>query len=105
MRVQLKIAACFSLSLLLAKGGAAQAPSGTSTAKEAPDEKAINVVAEKLCRAEPIIGTRIPVRHRCDTPAELSQYRAQAREIIDQYRRRPCMAGTGSGENDATMPC
>ena len=105
MRSHLSVAACVSLSLLLTEiAYAQQAPKGAA-AQATTNDKEINIVAQKLCQAEPIIGTRIPVRHRCDTPAELSQYRAQAREIIDQYRRRPCMAGTGSGENDATMPC
>ena len=114
LRSLLDVAVCVSLSLLLTTGASAQAPSGTTATQEtsgkpatqaSADERSITIVAEKLCRAEPIVGTRIPVRHRCDTPAQLAQYRQQAREIIEEYKRRPCVAGTGSGESDITLPC
>ena len=113
MRLLFSVAACVSLTLFAVKGVSAQVPSGTSvieapsgSATKAPaDERTINIVAEKLCHAEPIIGTRIAVKRKCDTPAQLAEYRQQAREIIEDYKRRPCVAGTGSGESDATMPC
>ena len=93
------------LTLLLTDAAATRAPSaGPATAAPA-DEGAINVVAQKLCQGEPIIGTRIAAKRKCDTPAQLERYREQARELIEEYRHRPCMAGTGAGDHDTTMPC
>ena len=105
MRLLLKLAACVPLSLVLLGGVAAETPSGNAPAAATEEERAINIVAEKLCRAEPIVGTRIPIRHKCDTPAQLKQYQRQAREIVEEYRRRPCAVGTGTGESDAAMSC
>lgn len=68
------------------------------------DEAAIDIVAKRLCQAEPIVGTRIPVPRKCNTPAQLRQFQAQAREMIENYRRRPCMMGAESANNKA-MPC
>jgi len=99
------VIAAVTLGLLLIEGASAAAPSVTSTTKPPPDEAEITIVAQKLCRAEPVIGTRIAIKRKCDTPAQLAQFRQQAREIIEEYKRRPCMAGVGIGENDTPMPC
>jgi hypothetical protein len=98
------IAAAVSLWLLI-EGASAQAPSVTSTIQRPADEAAINIVAQKLCQGEPVIGTRLAAKRKCDTPAQLAHYREQAREFIEEYKRRPCMAGTGTGPNDTPMSC
>jgi hypothetical protein len=72
----------------------------------APNRQAqIDIVAKNLCAAEPVVGTRLAVRRRCDTPAELANYQRQAREYIESYRHQPCVAGTGGGERDTLLPC
>ena len=75
-------------------------------AEVSPETQAqIDVVAKKLCKAEPVIGTRLAVKRKCDTPAQLRQYQAQAREMIENYRQRtPCLMGMESGDGKA-MPC
>ena len=71
-----------------------------------PDsQKPVEVTGQRLCAPEPTIGTRLAVRHKCPTPAEKQQMHQQARETAEEYKRRPCMAGTGTGENDEVMPC
>ena len=97
------IAVAISLSLLLTEGAFTQAPAPPPQAPA--DQGAIDIVAKKLCRGEPIVGTRIAFKHKCDTPAQLAHYQRQAREIIEDYKRRPCMAGAGSGPNDKPMQC
>jgi hypothetical protein len=99
------ITAAVSLWFLLVGGASAEAPSITSTTQAPADDAAINVVAEKLCRAEPVIGTRIAFKRKCDTPAQLAAFREQAREIIEQYRHRPCAMGVETGENSQVMSC
>lgn len=69
-----------------------------------PDQSEIQIVAQKLCKAEPVIGTRLAPKRKCDTPAQLAAYQRQAREIIESYRQRPCMAGAEGGEGQA-MSC
>jgi len=89
-----------------ALGLAVPASGQTSAASTvSADDPRIDIVAKRLCHAEPVIGTRIAVKRKCDTPAQLTQFRQQAREIIEDYKRRPCMAGTGGGENDSVLPC
>jgi hypothetical protein len=105
LRSVLNIAATVSLSLLLAAGASAEAPSAASTNQTPEDQEAINIVAKRLCRGEPVVGTRIAFKRKCDTPAQLAQYQRQAREIIEEYRHRPCMMGTGAGPNDVPMQC
>lgn len=68
------------------------------------DQREIQIVAQKLCKAEPVIGTRLAPKRKCDTPAQLAAYQKQARELIEEYRRRPCMAGAEGGEGQA-MSC
>jgi len=97
------VIATVSLGLIL--GASAGAPAVTSPTQPPANEAEITVVAQKLCRAEPVIGTRIAVKRKCDTPAQLVQFREQAREIIEEYKRRPCMAGVGVGPNDTPMSC
>jgi len=101
LRLLSNIAAAVSLSLFLADGGAAQTPSVAATPS---DDEAIEIVAKRLCRGEPVVGTRIAFKRKCDTPAQLAQYQRQAREIIEEYRRRPCMMGAESGNNQP-MTC
>jgi len=83
----------------------AYAESSSNSPPPAPDQSEIQIVAQKLCRAEPVIGTRLAPKRKCDTPAQLAAYQRQARELIEEYRRRPCMAGTGAGESDQAMSC
>lgn len=104
MRLLSKIAVGVSLQLLLT-GASAQAPAAGTTAQASADEGRINIVAQKLCKGEPVVGTRLAPKRKCDTPAQLERYRAQAREMIEEYKRRPCMAGVGTGENDIAIPC
>jgi hypothetical protein len=84
-------------------------PPQTSAAPAASQPPAqqeeVEIIAKRLCkRAEPVIGTRLATKRRCNTPAELAAYQRQAREFIDNYRRRPCIAGTEAGEGQA-MSC
>lgn len=84
-----------------------QPPAPVSPAEaqaQAQAQAEIEIVAKKLCKAEPVVGTRLAVKRKCDTPAQLAQYQRQAREMIDDYRRRPCMAGAESANNQP-MPC
>ena len=95
------------LSVSLVALGSAAAAQGTTGAASAstPDTAAIDIVAKKLCQAEPIVGTRIPTPRKCNTPAQLKQFQAQAREMIESYRQRtPCLMGMESGDGKA-MPC
>lgn len=104
MRLLSNVPVALSLSLLLTPGAAAEP--ATAPATQAPvDDRTINIVAQKLCRGEPVVGTRIAYKRKCDTPAQLAHYQAQAREIIEEYKRRPCMAGAGAGPNDVPLPC
>ena len=82
-------------------------PSPPSTPPNAATQvqNEIKIVAQKLCNADPVIGTRIPVKRRCNTPAELAEYQQQAREIIENYMRRPCVAGTEAGERVQQLGC
>jgi hypothetical protein len=102
LRLLSNIAVAVSLSLFLADGGAAQTPSVAATPS---DDQAIEIVAKRLCRGEPVVGTRIAFKRKCDAPAQLRQFRQQARELIEEYRHRPCMMGTGAGPNDQPMQC
>lgn len=91
-------------ALIAAVNASAQAPSAPPSSQLPADAGTIDVIAKRLCKAEPIVGTRIPVRRKCDTPAQLAQYQQQARELLESYRRRPCAMGTESGNNQV-MPC
>ena len=113
LHLRSNIALAISLSLLATDGALAQAPAAAPATQplaagpptQAPvDQQSIDVVAKKLCRGEPVVGTRIAFKRKCDTPAQLAYYQRQAREIIEDYKRRPCMAGAESGENKL-MPC
>ena len=104
MRLLSNIAVTASLSLLLAEAVPAETPAVPTPAQPAATADEINIVAKKLCHGEPVVGTRIAFKRKCDTPAQLAQYQRQAREIIEEYRRRPCMAGAESGNNQP-MPC
>jgi hypothetical protein len=45
------------------------------------------------------------VKRKCDTPAQLAQYRNHAREMIENHRQRtPCLMGMEVGEG-SLMPC
>ena len=105
MKGKLKLAIAVPAILAVASpvSGEASGPAVASTTL-ASAEQEINIVAQKLCRAEPIIGTRIAVKRKCDTPAQLKYFQQQAREIIEQYRHRPCAMGAEGGEGQA-MPC
>jgi hypothetical protein len=91
-------------ALIISTMASAQAPAVPATQVSAEAQAQIDIVARKLCKGEPVVGTRLAVRHKCDTPAQLVEYQRQARELIEDYRRRPCMAGAESGENQP-MPC
>ena len=82
------------------------APSQPTASPDAAAQQAkeVEVVAKRLCKAEPVVGTRLAKRRRCNTPAELAAFQAQAREFIESWRRRPCMQGAAGGENQ-TLPC
>lgn len=93
-----------SLCLIMPATAFAQAPAPSPQTQAAADAASIDIIAKKLCQGEPVVGTRIPIKKKCDTPAQLAQYQAQAREMIENYRRRPCMMGAESANNQA-MPC
>jgi hypothetical protein len=89
------VASAFIISTTAFAQYPASPPAPTSPEAQAK----IDIVAKKLCKDEPVVGTRLAVRHKCDTPAQLVQCQRQAREMIEDFRRRPCMAGAESGEN------
>ena len=103
-KLKLAIAVPAILAVASPVSGEASGPAVASTTLASADQQEINIVAQKLCRAEPIIGTRIAVKRKCDTPAQLKYFQQQAREIIEQYRHRPCAMGAEGGEGQA-MPC
>ena len=70
-----------------------------------PGQPAVEITGQRLCPAETTIGTRVPVRHKCRTPAETQELQRQARDTIEAERRKPCVAGTGGGENDQPVGC
>ena len=72
MRLLSYIALTVSLSLVLAESASAETPSVGSTTHAPADDGAINIVAQKLCRAEPVVGTRIAFKHKCETPMQLA---------------------------------
>ena len=95
-----------AVTALILSATASAEPSTPTRAEPSPEEQAqIDIIAKKLCTKEPVVGTRIPVRHRCDTPKELAAYHKQARELYQTYTQRPCMVGVGTGENDHVMSC
>jgi hypothetical protein len=104
LRLLSNIAVAISLSLLLTEGASAHAPAAAPPTQAPADQQAIDIVAKRLCRGEPIVGTRIAIKRKCDTPAQLAQYQRQARELIEEYRHRPCMMGAESANNQP-MPC
>ena len=81
--------------------------SGSPAATAPIHQTQIDIVAKNLCAAaEPVVGTRIAVRRRCDTPAELAEYQRQAREVIGTIQHRPCVAGTDGGDKmPAVVKC
>lgn len=85
----------------------AQSPSASSppAASKVASQSEVEIVARKLCEADPVIGTRIAVKRRCSTPAELAEYQRQAREWIENYRRMPCVGGTTGGDNAQAVKC
>jgi hypothetical protein len=96
--------AVFAATALIASTKAyAQSPH-ESVAAKSPEVEQIDVIAKRLCKAEPVIGTRIAIKRKCETPAQLAAYQRQAREIIENFRRRPCMGGAEAGEGQA-MQC
>src|SRR4051794_33645677 len=101
------VANILSLAVLMASPGSFSAQKEPSQSGDmVSDQQAIDIVAKKLCKAEPIVGTRIPTPRKCETPAQLRAYNAQAREMIESYRQRtPCIMGMESGEKSKAMPC
>lgn len=96
---------CVGASAIATAAVAGSASSTSASAQPVTDAAVIDVIAKKLCKAEPIVGTRIPVARRCETPAQLRQFQAQAREMIENHRQRtPCLMGMEVGEGQA-MPC
>ena len=77
----------------------------TPQAPPPPGQPAVEITGQRLCPAEPTIGTRVPARRKCLTPAETQELQRQARNTIEAERRRPCVAGTGGGENDQVVGC
>lgn len=82
---------------------ASSSPAAPKVASQTPSE--VEIVARKLCEADPVIGTRIAVKRRCNTPAELAEYQRQAREWIENYRRMPCVGGTTGGDTAQAVKC
>ena len=68
MRLLSNIAVAISLSLLLTEGASAHAPAAAPPTQAPADQQAIDIVAKRLCRGEPIVGTRIAIKRKCDTP-------------------------------------
>src|SRR5215213_7481710 len=93
------LALSITSAFIISTTASAQSPAAP-TAPISPEAQAqIDIVAKRLCKGEPVVGTRLAVRRKCDTPAQLVQYQRQAREMIEDYRRRPCMAGAEAGNN------
>ena len=101
MDMRLILALSVAPALIISTIASAES-AGSPTTPEAQAQ--IDIVAKKLCKGEPVVGTRLAVRHKCETPAQLVEYQRQAREMIENYRRRPCAAGVEAGEGQA-MSC
>ena len=95
----------FSPLVLLCMAFSASHSAEEQAPAPATNEQAIDVVARKLCKAEPVVGTRIPKPRKCNSPAELARYRDEARELIQNWSRRPCNVGTSTGEGTGTLSC
>lgn len=96
------------LGLALVLGLSAFSESASAALKKRSvevDEKTIDIVAQKLCKAEPIIGTRIPKARKCASPEELARFREEAREIYETFRHRPCVMGTDTDEHARPLTC
>lgn len=98
----------FSIAILAAAGTTI---SVTATAKApqpatpvSPEvQRQIDIVAKRLCKAEPVVGTRLAAKRKCDTPEQLIAWQRQAREVMEQYRQRPCVAGTEAGDHKVVV--
>src|SRR5215210_2574335 len=104
MENRVVLALSVASALMISTTAFAQSPAPPAAPISPEAQAEIEIVAKKLCKGEPVVGTRLAVRHKCDTPAQLVQYQRQAREMIEDYRRRPCMAGAESADNQP-MPC
>ena len=98
------IAVLAAAAIITSTTAAAKSPA-PATPVSPEVQQQIDIVAKRLCKAEPVVGTRLAVKRKCDTPAQLVAYQRQAREIMEEYRQRPCMMGTGAGPNDTPMQC
>ena len=92
-------------AIVISTTASAESPAVPPPTTSPEAQAQIDIVAKRLCKAEPVVGTRLAPKRKCDTPAQLVAYQRQAREMIEEFRRRPCMAGTGAGPNDAPMQC
>ena len=99
------IAILAATAIITSAAARAKAPlAATPISPEA--QRQIDIVAKRLCKAEPVVGTRLAVKRKCDTPAQLIAYQRQAREMMEQYRQRPCVAGTEAGDHKvAVLQC
>jgi hypothetical protein len=91
-------------ALIISTTASAQSPAMSPVPTPPEVQAQIDIVAKKLCKGEPVIGTRLAAKRKCDTPAQLVHYQRQAREMIENLRRGPCMAGAETGEGQA-MQC
>lgn len=101
---KLGVILAISCSIGVAASGSARS-NDSPQAPPPPGQPPVEITGQRLCPPEPTIGTRLAVRHKCRTPAETQQLQRQARDTIEAERRRPCVAGTGGGENDQVVSC
>ena len=104
MRLLSYIALTVSLSLVLAESASAGTPSVGSTTRAPADDGAINIVAQKLCHAEPVIGTRIAFKHKCDTPSNWRSI-ANRHAKYSTLQASPLRDGNGYGPDDQPLSC
>jgi hypothetical protein len=97
---KLKVVLSILSGIAVAGHGSAQS-TGTPPGPPTPEvQSPVEITGQRLCAAEPVIGTRLAVRRKCATPAQKQEMQQQARETIDTYRRKPCMAGTETMNNE-----
>jgi hypothetical protein len=82
MKIMLITAALALNSPVLAKDGV---PEDKETAKKSTNEKSANLT-RKICRNQPIIGTRVGKKRVCATAAEWAHMRSDLRQTTERVQ-------------------
>ena len=85
--LRLGTAIIFVATMTLPTSVVAQAPTAAST---------IEVKAKKVCKTEPVIGSRVGGKRVCRTPAEWAAIQLQDRQTVEGYQHQACRNGATS---------